>query len=100
MDVSEQLTHARNSLQDLETALNTEKDGKQINNLALKQAQLIEKFELLGGYDLEARAALCLRVWFCRQGFAAAGRVIERRMAHAPGFWPSAAGCTGLVAAG
>jgi ATP-binding cassette, subfamily F, member 3 len=60
MDVSEQLTHARNSLQDLETALNTAKDGKQIKNLALKQAHLIEKFELLGGYDLEARARTVL----------------------------------------
>jgi ATP-binding cassette, subfamily F, member 3 len=72
MDVSERLRAIQGSLHLVQDSLEGEQDPQRTRALVLEQAHLLEQFELLGGYDLEARARKIL----AGLGFA------ERRLAQ------------------
>jgi ATP-binding cassette subfamily F protein 3 len=56
MDVHEELNIVQEDLRSVQKELDNEKETKRIEALALRQTQLLERLEHLGGYDLEARA--------------------------------------------
>jgi ATP-binding cassette subfamily F protein 3 len=59
-DVHEELNHVQAELLSLQELLGIAAGGNDISELALRQSQLLEKVEHLGGYDLEARAGKVL----------------------------------------
>ncbi len=56
MDVDQELLTIRNDLDEIQRALEAEKDPEAMKQLALRQTHLIEQLEHFGGYDLESRA--------------------------------------------
>ena len=56
MDVSDRLREVLRSLREVQDGLEGNNDPARTQSLALRQAHLMEQFEHLGGYDLEARA--------------------------------------------
>jgi len=61
MDVHAELQQMREELQSVQEALEREapgegKDSERTQNLALRQSQILEAIEHMGGYDLESRA--------------------------------------------
>ena len=59
-DVHEELNDVQAELRSLQELLGIAAGGNDISELALRQSQLLEKVEHLGGYDLEARAGKVL----------------------------------------
>jgi ATP-binding cassette subfamily F protein 3 len=59
-DVHEELNDVQAELLSLQELLGIAAGGNDISELALRQSQLLEKVEHLGGYDLEARAGKVL----------------------------------------
>ena len=56
MNIHEELEEAQNELRSVQQGLDREKDPERTQAMALRQTQLLERLEHLGGYDLEARA--------------------------------------------
>jgi ATP-binding cassette, subfamily F, member 3 len=56
MDVSDRLRAVRDSLQEVQTILDHDQDPQKTQTLALQHGHLLDQFEQLGGYGLEARA--------------------------------------------
>ena len=56
MDVHEQIHVIRDDLREIQKSLEAETDRDRAEELALRQAELLEHQEHLGGYDLESRA--------------------------------------------
>jgi len=55
-DVNKRIGAIQSELRALQKGMTTEKGSERIEELALRQAHLLEQLEHLGGYDLEARA--------------------------------------------
>jgi ATP-binding cassette subfamily F protein 3 len=60
MDVDEELHAIRKELSDLQDLMGTEIERDRMKELALRQAEVLEQMEHVGGYDLEARAGKIL----------------------------------------
>jgi ATP-binding cassette, subfamily F, member 3 len=81
MDIHQQSHAVREELRLVHDSLDTETDRKIIEDLALRQTELIERQEHLGGYDLEARARKILA------GLSFSDDVLNRSVATLSGGW-------------
>lgn len=81
MDIHQQTHALREELRLVQHSLDTETDRELMEGLALRQTELIEHQEHLGGYDLEARARKILA------GLSFSDDVLNRSVATLSGGW-------------